>query len=280
MGTLYVVGTPIGNLKDITLRALETLRSVSLIAAEDTRVTRKLLDAYDIHTPMTSYFEHNKQQKIGYILNALEQGDVALVSDAGMPGINDPGYELIRASIHAGHRVTVVPGPSAPIAALVISGLPTDRFLYLGYVPRRTQERRKTFQHLRHERATLIFLEVPHRLVNTLADAVEILGAERACAVARELTKVHEEVFRGSLREALDHYRHHPPRGELVLLVQGSQEPATEHPWDMARIQEAAELLAEAGLSPSQTARVLSRLLGIPKRTVYAYLTPHTDEDA
>ncbi len=276
MGTLYVVGTPIGNLKDITLRALETLRSVSLIAAEDTRVTRKLLEAYDIHTPMTSYFEHNKRQKLGRILDALEHGDVALVSDAGMPGINDPGYELIRACLEAGHHVTVVPGPSAPIAALVISGLPTDRFLYLGYVPRRSRERRKTFHHLRYERATLIFLEVPHRLVNTLTDAVDIFGGERACAIARELTKVHEEVFRGTLQDALGHYRLHPPRGELILMVQGSSEPAPAYPVDVDRVREAAQFLADAGLSPSQTARVLARLLGTSKRVIYAYLTSST----
>ena len=282
MGTLYVVGTPIGNLRDVTLRALDTLRSVSLIAAEDTRVTRKLLETYDIHTPMTSYFEHNKLQKVDRILAALAQGDVALVSDAGMPGINDPGYELVRAALDRGHDVRVVPGPSAPIAALVVSGLPTDHFLYLGYVPRRRNERRRRFQALVYREPTLIFLEVPHRLVDTLQDAVEIFGGERECAVARELTKVHEEVFRGTLAQALEHYHHHPPRGEIVLLVRGCETPPPTLHLDPTRIQEAADILAEAGLSPSRVARVLARLFGVSRREIYTYLTSEaipSDED-
>ena len=268
MGTLYVVGTPIGNLKDITLRALEVLRTVDLIAAEDTRVTARLLRHYDIHTPMTSYFEHNKLQKLDVILAALEAGDVALVSDAGMPGINDPGYELINAAIAAGYPVRVVPGPSAPLAALVLSGLPTDRFLYLGYLPRRRQERRRRLSEAQVEPGTLIFLETPHRLVAALADAVDVLGAERQAAVARELTKVHEEVVRGTLADLLAHFEAHPPRGEIVLLIAGSgaaQRPTVEP----ARVEEALHLLLEAGLSRSQAARIVARILGIPRRDVY-----------
>lgn len=271
MGTLYVVGTPIGNLKDITLRALEVLREVDLIAAEDTRVTRTLLHHYDIHTPLTSYYEHNKLQKLERILNVLEKGDVALVSDAGMPGINDPGYELINAVLNAGYPVRVVPGPSAPIAALVVSGLPTDRFLYLGYAPRRQAERRKRLEQVRWEPGTLIFLEVPHRLVACLADAVDVLGGNRRCAVARELTKLHEDVFRGTLDEALAHYKAHRPRGEIVLLIAGATKARTpaETAVSPERIKEALNLLREAGLSHSQAARILARVLGIPKRDVY-----------
>lgn len=275
MGTLYVVATPIGNLKDITLRALEVLRQVSLIAAEDTRVTGVLLRHYGIHTPMTSYFEHNKLQKLDQILAALEHGDVALVSDAGTPGINDPGYELINAVIAAGYPVRIVPGPSAPIAALVISGLPTDRFLYLGYVPRRRSERRRRFEEVSREPGTLIFLETPHRLVECLEDAVAVLGPDRRCAVARELTKVHEEVFRGTLSQALAHYRQRPPRGEIVLLIAGAKEPAP--PVDVARVREALRELSASGLSRSQAARIVSHLLGIPRREVYN-MWPESDE--
>lgn len=268
MGTLYVVATPIGNLKDITLRALDVLRQVDLIAAEDTRVTGRLLKHYDIRTPMTSYFEHNKLQKVDTILAALERGDVALVSDAGMPGINDPGYELINAVIAAGFPVRVVPGPSAPLAALVLSGLPTDRFLYLGYVPRRRSERLRRFEEVRSEPGTLIFLETPHRLVESLADAVEVFGPERRAAVARELTKVHEEVVRGSLADLLDHFQEHSPRGEIVLLIAGSGKEARPEV-DPARVREAMTLLLEAGLSRSQAARVVAHILGVPKREVY-----------
>lgn len=268
MGTLYVVATPIGNMKDITLRALEVLRRVDLIAAEDTRVTARLLRHYGIHTPMTSYFEHNKLKKLDTILAALHRGDVALVSDAGMPGINDPGHELINAVIAAGYPVRVVPGPSAPIAALVLSGLPTDRFLYLGYVPRRRSERMRRFREVKAEPGTLIFLETPHRLVESLTDAVEVFGGERQAAIARELTKVHEEVVRGTLSEILAHFREAQPKGEMVLLVagaRGEERPPVEH----ARVQEALRLLMEAGLSRSQAARIIARILGIPRREVY-----------
>lgn len=268
MGTLYIVATPIGNLKDITLRALEVLRQVDLIAAEDTRVTARLLQHYDIHTPMTSYFEHNKLQKLDTILAALETGDVALVSDAGMPGINDPGYELINAVIAAGFPARVVPGPSAPVAALVLSGLPTDRFLYLGYVPRRRNERQRRFREVLAEPGTLIFLETPHRLVDTLADAVDVFGPQRRAAVARELTKVHEEVVRGPLADLLAHFRDHPPRGEIVLLIAGSGTQRRPQV-DPARVQEAMEMLQQAGVSRSQAARIIARVLGIPKREVY-----------
>lgn len=279
MGTLYVVGTPIGNLDDITLRALDTLRQVRLVAAEDTRVTRKLLKHYDIHTPLTSYFDHNKQYKVAHILAALAEGDVALVSDAGMPGINDPGYALINATLAAGYPVQVIPGPSAPVAALAISGLPTDRFLYLGYLPRRAGERRDRLQRVRWEPGTLVFLEVPHRLLATLEDAVTVLGAERRCVVARELTKVHEEVFRGTLGQALAHYRAAPPRGEIVLLIAGAEEEP-EAPIDTARVQAALRQLRQAGLSRARAARVLARILNLPRSDVYRLWPQDVDDGA
>ncbi len=273
MGTLFVVGTPIGNLRDITLRALDVLRRVDLIAAEDTRVTRKLLAHYNIHTPLISYFEHNELQRVGSILQALTKGDVALVSDAGMPGINDPGYELIQAAIREDYPIRVVPGPSAPIAALVISGLPTNTFLYLGYVPRRAGERRRFFQRVYQETATLILLEVPHRLQDTLAEAKRVLGAQRRCAVARELTKVHEEIIRGTLADVYAHFQRVSPRGEIVLLIEGATtktpgEQDVEHALTLARA------LIEAGLSPAQAARVAAKVANVPKRTIYDKLLP------
>ena len=279
MGTLFVVGTPIGNLRDITLRALDVLRSVDLIAAEDTRVTRKLLGHYDIHTPLTSYFEHNKLQKQDVILRALEKGDVALVSDAGMPGINDPGYELIRAVIQAGYPLRVVPGPSAPIAALVISGLPTDAFLYLGYVPRRPGERRRLFRDVLEESATLIFLEVPHRLRESLQDALDIFGPQRQGAVARELTKAHEEIVRGTLEEIHAHFQAIPPRGEIVLLLEGARKRASRESVDEKTVRRLVQALVENGIPPSQAARIAARALNVPKRKAYELLVEAPEEE-
>ncbi len=279
MGTLFVVGTPIGNLRDITLRALDVLRSVDLIAAEDTRVTRKLLGHYDIHTPLTSYFEHNKLQKQDVILRALEKGDVALVSDAGMPGINDPGYELIRAVIQAGYPLRVVPGPSAPIAALVISGLPTDAFLYLGYVPRRPGERRRLFRDVLEESATLIFLEVPHRLRESLQDALDIFGPQRQGAVARELTKAHEEIVRGTLEEIHAHFQAIPPRGEIVLLLEGARKRASRESVDEKTVRRLVQALVENGIPPSQAARIAARALNVPKRKAYELLVEASEEE-
>src|SRR5512140_1776589 len=195
MGTLYLVATPIGNLEDMSPRAIRILREARLIAAEDTRHTRQLLTHFDIHTPLTSYYEHNKLAKLETILAALAEGDVALVSDAGTPAINDPGYELVRAALAAGHTVSPIPGPSAPLAALAASGLPTDAFLYLGYLPRKSAERRELLTGVAALPYTLIFLETPHRLLEALDDLLAALG-DRPMAAARELTKLHEQVYR------------------------------------------------------------------------------------
>ena len=200
MGTLYMVATPIGNLEDMSPRAVRTLREARLIAAEDTRHTRQLLSHFDVHTPLTSYFEHNKLAKLDKILSALAEGDVALVSDAGTPGINDPGYELVKAALEAGHTVSPVPGPSAPIAALAASGLPTDAFLYLGYLPRKSSERKVFLQKVAEQPFTLVFFETPHRLLDALDDIQSVLG-DRLMAAARELTKVHEQFVRGQVSE-------------------------------------------------------------------------------
>lgn len=265
VGTLYLVGTPIGNLEDITLRALRILREVSLIAAEDTRHTRKLLARYDIHTPTTSYFEHNKLTKLDPILSALEAGDVALVSDAGMPGISDPGYELVRAALERGFPVVPVPGPSAIVAALAASGLPTDAFVYLGFLPRKAGERRRMLESLREERRTLVLYEAPHRLLDTLADILDTLG-DRPVAVARELTKVHEEIWRGMVSGARAHFAEHGPRGEFTLIVAGASEPQA---WSEEQVRAAlAERLA-AGWSARDAIADVAARSGWRRRSLY-----------
>ncbi|HUV55616.1 MAG TPA: 16S rRNA (cytidine(1402)-2'-O)-methyltransferase, partial [Dehalococcoidales bacterium] len=221
MPILYVVATPIGNLDDISLRALRTLREVKLIAAEDTRKTKRLLTTYDIKTPVTSYHEHNKWTKLDYILNCLEGGDVALVSNAGMPGISDPGYELIVAANQRGISVVPIPGPSVVITALVISGLPTDRFSYIGFLPHKVNSRRRLLESITDEHGTIVALESPHRLLAALNDILLILG-DRKVAVCRELTKIYEEVFRGTISQAIEHFTE--PRGEFTLVIEGKKE--------------------------------------------------------
>jgi 16S rRNA (cytidine1402-2'-O)-methyltransferase len=219
MPVLYVVATPIGNLEDISRRALRVLREVKLIAAEDTRKTRRLLTASDIKTPMTSYFEHNKQTKLDYILDCLKEGDIALVSEAGMPGISDPGYELIVAASQRGFSVVPVPGPSAITTALAVSGLPTDRFTFIGFLPHKANARRRTLESVAGEIGTIIALESPHRLLAALNDILLTLG-DRRIAVCRELTKLHEEVFRGTVSEAVKYFTE--PRGEFTLVIEGT----------------------------------------------------------
>ncbi|MDQ7028417.1 MAG: 16S rRNA (cytidine(1402)-2'-O)-methyltransferase [Ardenticatenia bacterium] len=271
MGTLYVVGTPIGNLEDITLRALRVLREVDLIAAEDTRRTATLLQRHGIRTRLTSYHAHNRHHKLPVLLRALADGaDVALVSDAGMPGISDPGYELVARAVEQGVRVVPVPGPSAVIAALVAAGLPCDHFTFLGFLPRKRSARR----HLLHEVAswphTLVVFEAPHRLVKSLADMVELLGGERRVAVARELTKVHEEFWRGTLEGALTHFRTTPPRGELTLVIEGvPPSKGDEHPWSVDRVRQALHHLASQGVTGSRAVKEVARLARWPRREVY-----------
>jgi len=266
VGILYIVGTPIGNLEDISLRALRVLGEVDLIAAEDTRRTRKLLTHYGIKTPLTSYHEHNKLTKLEEILSMLQQKDVALVSEAGMPGLSDPGYELIEAAIARGIPVVPVPGPSALITALVVSGLPTDSFLYLGFLPRRRKERRELLASVAGERHTLVAFEAPHRLLASLADLKDMLG-DRRIALARELTKLHEEVWRGSISQALTHFEEHPPRGEFTLVIEGAKEERVR--WDERQVMEAlAELLAE-GVGKKEAIKAVADLAGWPRREVY-----------
>jgi 16S rRNA (cytidine1402-2'-O)-methyltransferase len=218
MPILYVIATPIGNLEDISLRALRLLREVKLIAAEDTRKTRHLLNPYNVRTPLTSYHEHSKRAKLDYLLDYLEKEDLALVSEAGMPGLSDPGYDLIVASIERGIPVVPIPGASAVITALVVSGLPTDQFLYVGFLPRRKGQRQRLLSSIVDESRTIVAFETPHRLREALSDIEEILG-DRRLSVCRELTKVHEEIFRGRVSQAREHFVE--PRGEFSLVIEG-----------------------------------------------------------
>jgi 16S rRNA (cytidine1402-2'-O)-methyltransferase len=271
MGTLYLVATPIGNLEDFSPRAIRTLREARLIAAEDTRVTRNLLTHFDLHTPLTSYFEHNKLTKLGTILTALAGGDVALVSDAGTPAINDPGFELVRAALEAGHNVCPIPGPSAPLAALAASGLPTDSFLYLGYLPRKSSERQNLAQQVKNLPYTLLFLESPHRLAAALQD-LETCFVSRQIAVARELTKIHEEIWRGTIPEAIRYFTQNEPRGEFTLVVAGNPSGGAEK-WTEDKITIAIKFGLKLGESPSALAKRVAQESGWERKEIYNRIT-------
>lgn len=266
MGTLHLVATPIGNLEDITLRGLRILREATLIAAEDTRHTRKLLDRHDIRRPLVSYHEHNKEGRIAEILDALKQGDVALVSDAGTPGLSDPGYELVRSAIAAGFTVSPIPGPAAPVAALVASGLPADGFVFLGYLPRRSAERLRLLVSLSREKRTMVAFEAPHRLRRSIDDLIAAFGGTRQAAVCRELTKIHEEILRDTLAGLRGHFSRVEPRGEFTLVIGGS---AADSAWDLGEVRAALALRLESGMSPTQAARVVAAEAGWTRREVY-----------
>jgi len=266
-GVLYLVATPIGNLEDVTARALRVLREVDLIAAEDTRVTRKLLAHFDIHTPLTSYHAHTPGGKAEHLLGRLAAGTtVALVSDAGTPCVSDPGAELVAAAIEAGVRVEPVPGPSALLTALIASGLPPGRFAFEGFLPR-TNDRHERLGAIAAEPRTLVLFEAPPRLVGTLEDLRKVCGETRRVVVARELTKKFEEFTRGALAEVIDHYRAHPPRGECVIVLEGAPEPT-----EAEDAPDAEELLRAAlarGQSPRDAARDVARVTGLPRNEIY-----------
>jgi 16S rRNA (cytidine1402-2'-O)-methyltransferase len=266
VGTLYLVATPIGNLEDITQRALRVLREASLIAAEDTRHTRVLLSHYEIKTPSVSYYEHNKLAREAEIMAALRNGDVALVSDAGTPALSDPGYELVQAALEAGHDVSPIPGPAAPIAALVASGMATDAFTFIGYLPRKTKARRALLQELSARRETLIAFETPHRLREALSDLADILGEDRQAAVCRELTKAHEQILRGSLGELAATSEQLISRGEITLVIAGAPDP---DPWSRKAVLSALEAELSRGKSPSQASRLVAQESGWHRRDVY-----------
>jgi len=262
--TLYLVATPIGNLEDITLRALRVLREVSLVAAEDTRTARKLLAHYGIRARLLSYNEHNKAARIPQLLAHLQHGDVALVSEAGMPGISDPAWAGVPAGRRAGSRAGPSRGPSAGVAALAVSGPPAARFLFLGFLPRRRGDRRRLLDQVRGLECTLVAFEAPHRLRDSLADVLEVLG-DRPLAVCRELTKAFEEVFRGNVSQALQRFQE--PRGEFTLVIAGAAAPVPEADDETLR-RELAALRARGLRAREAVAEVASRY-GLPRRLVY-----------
>lgn len=266
-GTLYVVGTPLGNLEDMTFRAVRVLRQVDLIAAEDTRHTGKLLHHFQIDTPQTSYHAHNSRQRAPELVQRLQAGKaIALVSDAGMPGISDPGYELVQACREAGLTVSPVPGPTASITAISASGLPTDRFVFEGFLPAKGIARRDRLEALTSEARTLILYEAPHRLRQTLEDLRTALGDERPLVLGRELTKRYEELWQGSIAAAIERYTEQTPQGEFTLVIAGKAAAATLSDADIR--SELHRLLAQ-GLSHSDASRQLARQADLPRRRVY-----------
>ncbi|MEH1870806.1 16S rRNA (cytidine(1402)-2'-O)-methyltransferase [Nostoc sp.] len=266
--TLYVVGTPIGNLEDITFRAVRILQNVDIIAAEDTRHTGKLLQHFQVKTPQVSYHEHNRTSRIPELLEHLVNNKaIALVSDAGMPGISDPGYELVKACIEAGIAVVPIPGASAAITALSASGLPTDRFVFEGFLPAKSQQRQEYLESLETESRTLIFYESPHRLRDTLQDLALVWGSDRQIVLGRELTKLYEEFWRGTIAEAIAHYNQREPQGEYTLLVAGiadSQPQLTEE-----ELKAELKQLISQGISRSQASRQLAKFTSLPRRQLY-----------
>ncbi len=264
MPTLYVTATPIGNLEDITLRALRVLREVKLIAAEDTRKTKHLLAKYDINTPLTSYHEFNKWSKLDYIIGCLEKEDLALVSNAGMPGISDPGHELVVAASERGIPVVPIPGPSAVITALSVSGLPTDRFIYTGFLSHKARERKHLLESIIDEPGTIVILESPHRLLKSLSDILQVLS-DRRITVCRELTKIHEEFFRGTVSQAMKHFSE--PRGEFTLVIEGQREKSKPHMAEDVK----KELLRKrkAGMTAKEAIAEVAKETGLAKNALY-----------
>ncbi len=278
-GKLYLCPTPIGNLGDMTFRALEVLKSVDLIAAEDTRNTMKLLNHFDINVPLTSYYEHNKAQKGGVLMEKLKNGeDIALVSDAGMPAISDPGEDLVRLCISEGVEVVPLPGPSAFTTALVASGMPTGRFSFEGFLTTNKRNRKNHLNEVKNDIRTLIFYEAPHKLIYTLQDMLEVLG-DREIVLARELTKKFEEFYRTTIAEAINHYNLTPPKGEFVLIIKGADPKAVEEE-RKATLPTPEEMLKNlsGSMRGKELTNYVAEALGLPKREVYdIYLKTKND---
>ena len=275
-GKLYLCATPIGNLEDITLRVLRTLKEADLIAAEDTRHSIKLLNHFDIKTPMTSYHEFNKVEKARYLVDKMREGtNVALITDAGTPGISDPGEELVRQCYEAGIEVTSLPGPAACITALTISGMATRRFAFEAFLPTDKKEKQEIFEELKKETRTIILYEAPHRLVRTLSELLENLG-DRRISVCRELTKTHETVFRTTVSEALSYYETEEPRGECVLVIEGKNrmeiQQEQERSWEAISIEEHMKRYLDGGTDKKEAMKLVAKDRGMKKRDVYQYL--------
>jgi 16S rRNA (cytidine1402-2'-O)-methyltransferase len=270
-GILYVVATPIGNPEDITARAVRALAEVDLIACEDTRRTGRILAAHSIRTPTVSYFEHNEERRTRALVERLRMGaQIAIVTDAGTPAISDPGYRLVRAAIEAGIRVTPIPGPSAVIAALSIAGLPTDRFVFEGFLPSKAGERRRALERLAREERTLVFYEASRRLAETLTDMATAFGGDRIAVVVREMTKTYEETVRGSFTELANRFASQEVLGEVTLVVEGAR-PGRQAGVSPSHADESrmVEVLCEAGLSLKQAAAAVAKLTGASRRDVY-----------
>lgn len=267
MGELYLCATPIGNLEDITLRALRVLKEVDLIAAEDTRQTKKLCSHYDITTPLTSYHEHNKQQKGQYLIEQLREGkNIAVVTDAGMPGISDPGYDLVTLAVEAGIKVVPLPGAVAAVSALVVSGLPTEQFVFLGFLPRAGKKRKNELLSLMAEERTMIFYEAPHRLRKTLEDLLHALG-NRQVVIGRELTKKYEEFWRGELASALDYFQE--PKGEITIVLAGNENSQPKETFS-GSVEEEIELFLNQGMEKMECFKKIAKRRKMSKSEVYS----------
>ncbi|MDA8100714.1 MAG: 16S rRNA (cytidine(1402)-2'-O)-methyltransferase [Nitrospiraceae bacterium] len=266
-GTLYIVSTPIGNLEDITLRALRILKEADVIAAEDTRHTQKLLSKYDIHTPLTSYHDHNKEEKGPVLVSRLLEGkNVALVSDAGTPGISDPGYFLINLAVDQQIPVVPIPGATAAIAALSVSGLPTDSFVFEGFLPGKHQARLKRLELLKPETRTLVLYEAPHRIHQALEDMLSVLG-DRKAVVMRELTKIHEQALRGTLSSIREQLRTGSDKGEFTLVVHGKTDEPAQQDIDIA--EHLKNLMLHRGMTKKEAIAAATEELGLPKKEIY-----------
>lgn len=274
-GTLYIVATPIGNLGDITLRALDTLKNADVVAAEDTRQTGKLLAHFEIKKPMISYFEHNKAQRGPQIIEKLKQGfDVALVSDAGTPGISDPGADIVKDAISEGIKVTMVPGPVAGIMAVVLSGLDTRSFIFQGFLPEEKKKRKTILEEFKTQTRTVIFYESPHRIENTLEEIKEILGENRRLALCRELTKLHEEVVLKTVGEHIEGFRTKPPRGEYVMVMEGVDRETladmNKAEWAEISVKDQVDSYIQSGLDRKAAIKKVATERGSSRNEIYS----------
>lgn len=277
-GTLYIVGTPIGNLSDFSARAVETLQRVDFIAAEDTRVTLKLLNHFGIKKPLVSYHEHNLRERGEQVIARLLDGqDGAIVSDAGMPCISDPGEDLVKLTARRGIPTQVVPGPSAVISALCLSGLSTSRFAFEGFLSTNKQNRRRHLESIKADTHTLVFYEAPHKLLTTLADMRDVLGEKRRISLVREMTKIHEEVRRTTLGEAAAYYAQNSPKGEFVLVIEGAPEPEPPE-ISLDEAVEEAKALVEGGLRAADAAKQVSARTPFRKSEIYSQLIERTKD--
>ncbi|MDE5781405.1 MAG: 16S rRNA (cytidine(1402)-2'-O)-methyltransferase [Lachnospiraceae bacterium] len=282
-GRLYLCATPIGNLEDITLRVLRTLKEVDLIGAEDTRNSIKLLNHFDIKTPMTSYHEYNKIEKAVYLVKVIKEGkNVALITDAGTPGISDPGEELVRQCIESGIEVTSLPGAAACVTALTMSGMPTRRFAFEAFLPSDKKERQKVLEELKEESRTIIIYEAPHHLVSTLNELMEVLG-DRNISLCKELTKKHESVIRMTIGELIEKFENEKPRGEYVLVIDGKsmeqKQQEKREEWLKVPIEEHLRKYISEGESEKEAMKLVAKDRGISKRDVYQYCIKRKNEN-